>query len=481
MRSIRRYLNRTLALVLAGVTVLTVTAAYLITAHETEEILDAQLSLQSRVVASLIGPDTPVATYRQLAERLSHPGHLARFYRGGEPSGDETGRLAALYHHEERELSLGFWRADGSPLLMGPPWSEAGRFPAPQEKGYGWVEYDGERWRVFTMFDEVSDTWIRSGVSIEFMQELERKVALGNLVPMLLALPLLLVAVGWVVRRGLIPIGTLSREVAGRDDRELDFIDVGVPRELMGLRRAINDFIARLRETLERERRFTADAAHEMRTPLAGLKIHLDNARAGEQDSLDKAYRGVERLQRVVEQLLVLARLDRREAREARDIDLYPLVLELVAELWPWAQARHQEIALHGDRALWVRADPVEAGILIRNLLDNALRYTPEHGEVAITLSDTASGAVLAVRDSGPGIPEEALGTITERFRRAADQRTTGSGLGLSIVKQLAERQQARLTLRNCHPHGLEAALRWSPRPDQSEAPERQDSGASRK
>ncbi|WP_016855781.1 ATP-binding protein [Halomonas smyrnensis] len=495
MRSIRRYLSRTLALVLAGVTLLTVTAAYLITAHETEEILDAQLSLQNRVVASLIGPNDSEATYRRIAERMSHPKRLASFYPDGEAPLEASGRVAALYHHEERELSLGFWHRDGRPYLTGAPWSGAGPFPPPEEEGYAWAEYDGGRWRVFSMFDEDSELWIRSGVSIEFMHELERKVALGNLVPMLLALPLLLVAMGWIVRRGLIPIGTLSREVAGRDDRDLAFIDVGVPRELSGLREALNDFIARLRETLERERRFTADAAHELRTPLAGLKIHLDNARAGERDSLDKAYRGVERLQRVVEQLLVLARLDRREAREARDIDLYPLVLELVAELWPWAQARHQEMTLHGVQALWVRADPVEAGILIRNLLDNALRYTPEHGEVAITLSETADSAVLAVRDSGLGIPEEALATITERFRRAADQRTTGSGLGLSIVKQLAERQQAGLTLRNCHPHGLEAALRWPARPpalarsrtdaaerdDQSEGGERQDSGSRRK
>ncbi|MFG6177619.1 ATP-binding protein [Halomonas sp. THAF12] len=469
MKSIRRYLSRTLALVLAGVTLLVVTAAYLITAHETEEILDAQLSLQGRVVASLIGPGASEDTYRRVAERLSHPGHPARFYQDGVPTMDETGRESALYHHEERELSLGFWNRDGSPLLMGAEWSGSGAFPAPRKDGYTWVEYDGERWRVFSMFDEASGTWIRSGVSIEFMQELERKVALGNLVPMLLALPLLLVAMGWIVRRGLTPIGTLSREVAGRDDRDLSFLDVEVPRELSGLRQAINDFISRLRETLERERRFTADAAHELRTPLAGLKIHLDNARAGERDSLDKAYRGVERLQRVVEQLLVLARLDRREAREARDIDLYPLVLELVAELWPWAQARHQEMSLHGVEALWVRADPVEAGILIRNLLDNALRYTPEHGEVTIELSETAGGAVLAVRDSGPGIAEEALGTITERFRRAADQRITGSGLGLAIVQQLAERQQARLTLRNCHPHGLEASLCWPARSPASE------------
>ncbi|WP_129141412.1 ATP-binding protein [Modicisalibacter coralii] len=460
MISIRRYLTRTLALVLAAVTALAITAAYLITGHEMEEILDAQLSLQSRVVAGLIEPDTSPATYRRIAERLSQPEHFAHLYRAGEALPVDASQ-AARYHHEERKLSVGFWNRDGTPRLLGAVWNDAGPFPAPHEEGYAWVDYDGARWRVFSLYDEASRTWIRSGIHEAFMQELEGKVALGNLIPMLLAVVLLLWAMGVIIRRGLGPIDALSRQVAGRNDRDLSFLDVEVPRELGGLRQAINDFIARLRETLERERRFTADAAHELRTPLAGLKIHLDNARAGESASLDKAYSGVERLQRVVEQLLVLARLDRQDARHVADVDVYPLVLDLVAELWPWAQARHQQIELTGLESLWVRADPVELGILIRNLLDNALRYTPESGTVEIELALGDGLARLIVRDSGPGIPEELIDKVTERFRRAADQRTTGSGLGLSIVLELAKRQAARLELRNRDPHGLEVSLAW--------------------
>ncbi|RAW07519.1 sensor histidine kinase [Halomonas elongata] len=465
MTSIRRYLTRTMALVIAGATLLVVTAAYLITAHETEEILDAQLSLQSRVVAGLMEGDTSPETYRRIAERLTQPGHFARFYQDGQPLPDVDSANAELYHHEERKLSVGFWHQDGSPLLMGAVWSDAGPFPAPEEEGYAWVDYGGEKWRVFSMFDESSRTWIRSGVKASFMQELERKVTLGNFVPMLLALPILLLAMGWIVRRGLRPIGSLSRQVASRGERELAFLDVEVPRELTGLRKAINEFIARLRETLERERRFTADAAHELRTPLAGLKIHLDNARSGERDSLEKAYQGVERLQRVVEQLLTLARLDRRENRQAQTLDLYPLVLEMVAELWPWAESRDQQVTVKGVQALPIRADAAEAGILVRNLLDNALRYTPASGRVEIELSEVDDTAVLRVRDTGPGISDDLLDTVTERFRRGTDQRTTGSGLGLSIVAELVERQGARLTLDNRQPHGLEVCLAW-PRAD---------------
>src|SRR5690606_10840062 len=123
MRSIHRYLTRTLALVLALATVLVVIAAYLITAHETEEILDAQLGLQSRVVAGLIDPDTPLPVFRRIAERLSQPGHLAYAYRDGERADGGVEPVTRLYHHEERKLSVGFWNPNGSPRLMGPQWS----------------------------------------------------------------------------------------------------------------------------------------------------------------------------------------------------------------------------------------------------------------------------------------------------------------------------------------------------------------------
>ncbi|GAA5175701.1 ATP-binding protein [Modicisalibacter zincidurans] len=461
MISIRRYLTRTLALVLAAITALSITAAYLITKYEMEEILDAQLSLQARLIAAQISADTPLATYREIAAQLSQPGHPARRYTEGRAEPPDAPGEAVRYSHEERMLAVGFWNGDGTPRLLGAKWNDQVPFPPPSAVGYRWIDYGGDRWRVFSLFDTRSETWIRVGIQEEFIDELGGKITLGNLIPMLIALPLLLLATAWIVKRSLRPIDALSREVASRNDRQLSFIEATVPRELGGLQASINAFIARLRETLERERLFTADAAHELRTPLAGIKIHLDNARAGEGASLDKAYTGVARLQRVVEQLLVLARLDRGDAQQAHDIDIYPLVLELVAELWPWAQARGQTLEVTGSTSLRVRADPVEMGILVRNLVDNALRYTPDGGCVTLELASAAGEARLIVRDNGPGVPEAMLARVTERFRRATDQRTTGSGLGLSIVLELAQRQQARLTLANRDPCGLEVTLAW--------------------
>ncbi|GGX81011.1 two-component sensor histidine kinase [Litchfieldella qijiaojingensis] len=459
MSSIRRYLTSTLALVLVAVATLSLVAAYFITHHEMEEILDAQLSLQGRIVSALVDPQTPRDTYARIARHLDQPGHPARWY--GDKAPDDNSSSSKRYHHEERMLSVGVWNADGSPWLLGAEWNDAGPFPGPDREGYRWQEYGGQRWRVFSLPLNEGQSWLSIGLSEDFHDELSRKVALADLLPMLIALPVLLVLMGMLIHRGLEPIARLSRQVKGRGARDLSHIELAVPRELVALRDAFNDFMSRLSEALERERRFTADAAHELRTPLAALKIHLDNAMAGEQASLRKAYDGIERLQRVVDQLLILARLDSQRMTLVERLDLRALVLELAAELWPLAEAHAQKLEVRESAPLWVEGDTTELGILIRNLLDNALRYTPDGGRVEVALGRDERGTWLSIRDTGPGIPEELLEAVTERFRRVADQRISGSGLGLSIAVELAKRQQAQLTLRNRQEGGLEARLEW--------------------
>ncbi|MFD2190434.1 ATP-binding protein [Pistricoccus aurantiacus] len=466
MISIRRYLVRTLAITLTAISLLSVIAAYLISEHELEEILDAQLSLEGRIIAAFLPPSPDIEAYRALAQRLSQPDHPALL--NGDRKFDEAAqrKTGVLYHHEEQKLSLGFWDAQGTPRLLGPRWHESSAFPAPQEEGFRWVDYDGERWRVFSLFDSHSDTWVRIGLRKSFRQEIVERIAINHLWPMLLLMPLALWLMTRVIRRGLSPIEQLSGQVRDRDHTDLSPIHLSVPRELSELHRALNAFIARLGETLEKERRFTADAAHELRTPLAGLKIQLDNAIGGEAAALAKARIGIERLQRVVEQLLVLARVDQGQPQGVEKIDLRALVQELAAELWPLAEARGQTLEIteaeHASmRRFHVMANATELGILIRNLLDNALRYTPDGGRVAVSLEQTPQGPRLIIRDTGPGIPEEMLDKVTERFRRAASQRTTGSGLGLAIAVALAKRQQANLILRNHEQGGLEVRLEW--------------------
>lgn len=465
MTSIRRYLNVTLALGLALASLLIVFATYAITHHKMEEILDVQLSLQGRIVSSLIGPDTPREEYVSLARHLDQPGHPARWYGDAfGVDGSDPEPMARRYHPGERLLTLGFWQADGTPWLMGAEWNDAGPFPAPWEEGYRWQEYAGERWRVFSLRLDDGERWLSIGLRESFHDALSREAVLGYALPILVALPLLLLLVGVVVRRGLRPLASLSKQVKGRDARDLRHLDTDVPRELKPLRDALNDFIARLDDTLERERRFTADAAHELRNPLAALKIHLDNALAGEPDSLRKAQGGIERLQRVVEQLLTLASLDRQEVAPTESLDLQALVQELTAEHWPLAEARHQMLEVSGLSRHRVEANAIELGILLRNLLDNALRHTPVGGTIEVASGEEPEGVWLAVRDTGPGIPEALLGTVTERFWRNADQSVGGSGLGLAIAAELARRQRIHLDLSNRPGGGLESRIRFTSR-----------------
>ncbi|WP_110692089.1 ATP-binding protein [Salinicola halophyticus] len=461
MTSIRRYLNVTLVGVLLVVMGLAVTAAYLITRHEMEEIFDAQLSLQARVVSALVDTETTPQRYEAIAEQLSQPGHFARWYGQTGSLLDKIGH-PRRYVHEEGMLSLGFWDAEQRPILMGPRWhGDDEAFPAPHDVGYRWQRFDGHRWRVFSMPIE-GGRWLSVGLREAFQNELSNKVAIGNFVPLLLALPILIWLIARLIRRGLKPIDHLSRQVETRDEKDLRPIAVAVPRELQTLRGELNDFIARLGQTLERERRFTADAAHELRTPLAAMKIHLDNARYGEPGALDKAYNGVERLQRVVEQLLLLARLEFHQERPASQTTSLPaLVMDLAADLWPLAESRQQTLEIAESDPVSVSGNLTELEILVRNLMDNALRYTPEGGEVVVAMGIENRHPWLTIADSGPGIPEALLDAVTQRFQRASDQRISGSGLGLAIAVEIAQRQQLTMTLANREAGGLEVRLDW--------------------
>ncbi|MDR5906644.1 ATP-binding protein [Franzmannia qiaohouensis] len=465
MRSIRRYLIVTLTLVLAVATLIIIAVIYRVTHHKAEDVLDVQLSLQGRIVASLLAPGTPEQEYARIARHLDQPGHPSRWF--GDAASPEAGQaspqasIARRFHTDERMLTLGFWEADGMPWLMGAEWNDAGPFPAPQQQGYRWETYAGERWRVFSLILDDQQRWLSIGLRERFHDDLSRQLAMGNLLPLLIALPALLLLVGLVVHRGLRPLLSLSRQVAGRNERELGRIRLAVPRELRPLRDALNDFMARLEDALARERRFSADAAHELRTPLAALKVHLDNAMAGERDALPRAYASIERLQRVVEQLLTLVRLDQEGEASAERVNLLALTQTLAAEMWPQARARQQLLSIATDDAIWVEGNVTELGMLIRNLLDNALRYSPHGGWVEVSMGDNDGTAWLVVRDSGPGIDETLLASVTERFRRGSNRDVEGSGLGLSIALQVARRQQLTLQLTNASTGGLEAWLRW--------------------
>ena len=257
----------------------------------------------------------------------------------------------------------------------------------------------------------------------------------------------------FVVARGFSPLLRISRQITARQPSYLEPIDGSeAPDEIRGMVDALNGLFGRLAETLEKERRFTANAAHELRTPLAAIKVHAQNlmtdtTEARSQRGARSIINGVDRMTRVVEQLLTLSRLESGEGMNRQAVDLTRLGRELQRDMQPLVDGRRIEFTQQIPAELQVVSYENGLYVLLRNLLDNALRYTPEGGEVCLRMRQAEDRLHIEIADSGPGIPVAERERVFERFVRLAGQRTSGSGLGLSIVQELAERLGGEIRL----------------------------------
>jgi two-component system sensor histidine kinase QseC len=300
---------------------------------------------------------------------------------------------------------------------------------------------------------------------------LARHITLKILLPTFIALPVLALLIWFGVGAGLQPLKRLKQEVKQRTANRLEPLAMaGVPEEVAPLAQALNDLFVRLQQAFEGERRFTADAAHELRTPLAALKIQAQVAlrstdETERQSALENVLRGVDRATRLVTQLLTLARVDPETAAiDYKPVELRGLAASVMADLEPLAHAKQIEMTLEDCSLCKVLGDDAQLGLLLRNLLDNAIRYTPAGGKVSVTVRNT-NGISLEVRDTGPGIAETEREQVQQRFYRITGNGEEGSGLGLSIVRRIAELHGAKLVLSdNDLGHGLLANVIWPAR-----------------
>ncbi|MDZ4141498.1 MAG: ATP-binding protein [Methylotenera sp.] len=413
--------------------------------HEIDELFDAQLAQSAQV---LLG-----TTRHELHERVEH----------GE---DEV----TIIHEYEQKLAFQIW--DEATLLLrstAAPHAALGG----KKEGYGESTINGEAWRVLTKWDPRHEFMIQVAEPLAGRERLARHITLKMLLPTLIALPVLALLIWFGVAAGLRPLQQLKQEVKQRTANRLDPLAmVGVPEEVAPLAQALNELFARLQQAFEGERRFTADAAHELRTPLAALKIQAQVAlrstdKAEQNLALENVLHGVDRATRLVEQLLALARVDPETAAiNYRQVDLHGLAATVMADLEPLAHAKQIEMTLEEDAACYVPGDNAQLGLLLRNLLDNAIRYTPAGGQVLVSARD-ANGIVLTVQDTGPGIPQAEREQVLQRFYRIAGSGEDGSGLGLSIVRRIAELHGARLELNgndNDTGAGLRVSVLWPAR-----------------
>jgi len=451
--SIRR---RTLGLVLLvfGVSMLAIGLfSYRYAAHEIEELYDASLAQNARLLEGLVQAPLPEGQRDALLASLESALQRAE---------QSDKRLPG--HRYESKLAFQLWEGDNL-LLRSAGAPEAPFSQAPP--GYADSETAGYDWRVYVL--DVADSSRRVMVAerSDVRGELTRAVALRTLLPDLFGLPLLALLLWWATGRGLRPLSRLAEAIRQRDPHNLQpLVMRPLPRELDTIVGALNRLLERIRRLRVREKRFIADAAHELRTPLAVLDLHAQNALAAEdpadrREALEELRSGVARATRLVTQLLTLARLEPEEEEQEASAqvasDLLVEVREALAELSPLAVEHGQTLDLTADEGLdWrLAAEPGAIGTLVQNLVGNALRYTPAGGQVTVALAADEARLTLRVDDQGPGIPAAERERVTERFHRAGPG--AGAGLGLSIVERLLARHGGSLRLEEAPGGGLRA------------------------
>lgn len=320
------------------------------------------------------------------------------------------------------------------------------------------TDADGLQWKYFGVWDRHGDFRIVVSENSGLRNRLVRSISLHVASPIALGLPVLFLLLWFSIRRGLNPLGKLTREIEARQpDSLLPIDELNVPQEVRPMVGALNSLLLRMSDSLDGERRFTAHAAHELRTPLAAIQAQAYVAETAKNETdrrmaIGQLQRCVRRGIRLVGQLLALARLDPHlSLPDAKPVQLRDVVEEACADLAPLALQRKQVLEFHADDDVpKVLGNADMLSMLVCNLIDNAIRYTPEGGNIHVRLVQGEQSTVLVeVADDGPGIAPEQRERVFDRFYRIAQSDQAGTGLGLAICRRIAELHAARIDLAN--------------------------------
>jgi len=444
--SLRRRLVWLLTSSVAVIWLLTSVAVYQRAHREADELLDNQL--------------------KQVAETL-----LAMV------AGGEVDHFVKELHenaqHHPVPLAFEIWRTDDGEaqrLVTSPGHAALG---TDRTLGFSEHPHQGKRWRFYAVQDPDAEYRVVVGQAHASREKLAREIGLSLLLPAVLALPLMALAVWWVVGRMLRPVDDVARQVGALDAQALAPLDEtdALPDEIAPLRNALNALVRRVNEAFDNERRFTADAAHELRTPLAALKVQAQvalraQAAEGRQHALMQVMAGVNRMTHLVEQLLTLARVDPANQSRQPPLDPAEIIAEVCAGSLPQAQLQKQSLTVDVSPGCAVAVSAAWLQIALRNLVDNALRYAGDGAQIRVSLAHDAAGCAITVADDGPGVAPALRAQLIARFVRG-EVEDEGCGLGLSIVARIAALSHARLELGDGLPrtdggHGFAATLHFS-------------------
>lgn len=460
MRSIRSYLIWVLVGAVSVVMLGSVIASYNEISHETEELYDAELAQTARVLETLLSiqfgrSEIGLQDLEESSRIITPPAIHSR------EEFDNSG------HKYEKKLAFEVRTRKGVLLLGGGGPDAHLSFSALE--GYGAEQSAGIDWRTFVLYSDALNVWIKVAQRVEIREELTHEVASTNAGILLLSLPIMVLLIAWLVRRGFRPLLAVTNEVSTRGPNHLEPIRLcNVPDEVGGVVVAINRLLAGLDSSLQRQRRFTSNAAHELRTPLAAIKIHAQNLLADDERTarIQKSIvQGIDKLTHMFNQLITLSRLESSTDQGALgQVELRALTDELLTDMAPLHRAKNITIEQQVKPEIAVSANREALAILLRNLLDNALRYTPEGGRVWLALEADASGTTLFVSDNGQGLDDQQKQLVFDRFYRAAGQDSTGCGIGLSIVQEICDTYGYRIRLSDSRidTHGLTVAISFN-------------------
>lgn len=353
--------------------------------------------------------------------------------RGRSPHSDEDSRVIVQYLSNGEQA--GSKETEGMPLPL----------PSTLSDGLHTLKAGDKPFRVLVK-TTASNEKIAVAQETDARDDIAHDSALRTVMPFLVLIPVLLLIVANLVRRIFRPVAALASEIEQRADEDLHSIDEShLPAEVRPFIIAINHLFARVAQSMASQRRFVADAAHELRSPMTALSLQAERLAEAElsgaaREKLALLRQGIDRSRNLLDQLLTFAKAQSRAEQSMSPVSIQDIYRRVLEDLVPLAEARHIDIGVEGEQDGLVKASRLDMIAMVRNLVDNAIRYTPEGGRVDMSVAISDGHAVLAIQDSGPGIPVAERQRVFDPFYRILGSDQTGSGLGLSIVKTILDR-----------------------------------------
>ncbi|MDP3268659.1 MAG: ATP-binding protein [Legionella sp.] len=446
--SIRKFLLINLLLAITITTTLTAIGNYYLDQKDIQDHLDTLMAISALSYQALLGDDLhqrPLIKIQDALETI--PKKIDAYYQKRFLNDEPQENYLDKFNFQ-------VWTNGGKLLLHS---STAPKIPLTAEvDGFSDKKVADQNWRVFTTYNDKAGVRTVLAERYDTRNELGHRIAQDDLYIMLLTFPLSGLLIWIIIGRGLDSLDKVAQEVANRAPTHLEPVDLQeVPEEIKPVIDELNKLFFRLKEGFEREKRFAADAAHELRTPLAALKaqaqVALNSNDIDEKNqALQKLIASVNRSTHIVHQLLTMSRLvpEASGLHEHEAVNLGKLTREILAMLAPSAVEKHIELEFDNDENIpKIHGNSTALGILIRNLVDNAIRYSHENGRVLVRLLRHHNEVILEVSDNGPGIPPELQSRVFERFFRVLGNKSPGSGLGLAIVQQICELHGGKVIL----------------------------------